>query len=84
MPPSVAASGGAPQTTYGLLQSLGIPPPALLNKMLPMAEDDEAFVSSSGGMTPPPVTPAMGVDVLRAAYLLHAQPPPTGNLCYSS
>ena len=55
MPPSVAASGGAPQTTYGPPQSAGIPPPASLNKMLPMAEADEAFVN---GGTTPPATPA--------------------------
>ena len=59
IPPSVAASGGAPQTTYAPPQSSGIPPPASLNKMLPMAEADEAFVNGGGGgTTPPPATPA--------------------------
>ena len=58
MPPSVAASGSAPQTTYGPPPSAGIPPPASLNKMLPMAEADEAFVNGGGGTTPPPATPA--------------------------
>ncbi|KAF8268203.1 TRAPP trafficking subunit Trs65-domain-containing protein [Lactarius quietus] len=57
-PPSVAASGGAPQTTYAPPVSPGIPPPAPLNKMLPMAEADEAFVNGGGGTTPPPATPA--------------------------
>ncbi|KAI9437616.1 TRAPP trafficking subunit Trs65-domain-containing protein [Lactarius indigo] len=61
MPPSVAAalsSGSAPQTTYAPPPSPGIPPPASLNKMLPMAEADEAFVNGGGGTTPPPATPA--------------------------
>ncbi|KAI9448837.1 TRAPP trafficking subunit Trs65-domain-containing protein [Lactarius psammicola] len=61
MPPSVAAalsSGGAPHTTYAPPPSPGIPPPAALNKMLPMAEADEAFVDAGGGTTPPPATPA--------------------------
>jgi hypothetical protein len=59
MPPSIAASSGAPHTTYAAPpSSAGIPPPALLNKMLPMAEADEAFVNSGGGTTPPPATPA--------------------------
>jgi hypothetical protein len=58
MPPSVAASGGAPQTTYGPPQSTGIPPPAPLNKMLPMAEADEVFANGGRGTTPPPATPA--------------------------
>ncbi|KAH8996441.1 TRAPP trafficking subunit Trs65-domain-containing protein [Lactarius hatsudake] len=62
MPPSVAvalSSGGAPHTTYAPPPSPGIPPPASLNKMLPMAEADEAFVNGGGGhTTPPPATPA--------------------------
>ncbi|KAI9465379.1 TRAPP trafficking subunit Trs65-domain-containing protein [Lactarius psammicola] len=61
MPPSVAAalsSGGAPHTTYAPPPNPGIPPPAALNKMLPMAEADEAFVDAGGGTTPPPATPA--------------------------
>lgn len=62
MPPSVAAalsSGGAPHTTYAPPPSPGIPPPASLNRMLPMAEADEAFVNGEGGTTPPPpATPA--------------------------
>jgi hypothetical protein len=58
-PPSIAASSGAPHTTYAAPpSSTGIPPPASLNKMLPMAEADEAFVNSGGGTTPPPATPA--------------------------
>ncbi|KAH9953511.1 TRAPP trafficking subunit Trs65-domain-containing protein [Lactifluus volemus] len=36
----------------------GIPPPTPLNKMLPMGEVDEAFMSARGGATPPPPTPA--------------------------
>ncbi|KAH8993508.1 TRAPP trafficking subunit Trs65-domain-containing protein [Lactarius akahatsu] len=61
MPPSVAvalSSGGAPHTTYAPPPSPGIPPPASLNKMLPMAEADEAFVNGGGSTTPPPATPA--------------------------
>jgi hypothetical protein len=61
MPPSVAAalSSGAPPTTYAPPPSPGIPPPASLSKMLPMAEADEAFVNGGGGgSTPPPATPA--------------------------
>ena len=59
MPPSIAASSGAPHTTYAAPpSSAGIPPPASLSEMLPMAEADEAFVNSSGGTTPPPATPA--------------------------
>ncbi|KAH9171162.1 hypothetical protein EDB89DRAFT_1907177 [Lactarius sanguifluus] len=55
MPPSVAvalSSGGAPHTTYAPPPSPGIPPPASLSKMLPMAEADEAFVNGGGGTTP--------------------------------
>ena len=60
MPPSVAAalSSGAPPTTYAPPPSPGIPPPAPLNKMLPMAEADEAFVNGGRGTPPPPATPA--------------------------
>jgi hypothetical protein len=58
-PPSLtAAISGAPRTTYAAPFSPGIPPPALLSKMLPMSETDEAFVGSGGSTTPPPVTPA--------------------------
>jgi hypothetical protein len=58
-PPSLtAAISGAPRTTYAAPFSSGIPPPALLSKMLPMSETDEAFVGSGGSTTPPPNTPA--------------------------
>ena len=43
---------------YRAPTELGIPPPAPLNKMLHMAEADEAFVNGDGGTTPPPATPA--------------------------
>ncbi|KAI0284514.1 TRAPP trafficking subunit Trs65-domain-containing protein [Russula brevipes] len=57
-PPSLtAAISSAPRTTYAPPASPGIPPPATLSRMLPMAETDEAFVGS-GGTTPPPITPA--------------------------
>lgn len=58
-PPSLtAAISGALRTTYAPPHSPGIPPPALLSKMLPMGETDEAFMGSDGSTTPPPVTPA--------------------------
>jgi hypothetical protein len=58
-PPSLtAAISGAPRTTYAAPHSPGIPPPALLSKMLPMGETDEAFIGSGGRTTPPPITPA--------------------------
>ena len=58
-PPSLtAAISGAPRTTYAAFHSPGIPPPALLSKMLPMGETDEAFMGGAGNTTPPPVTPA--------------------------
>jgi hypothetical protein len=57
-PPSVvAAMSGAPRTTYAPPPSAGIPPPALLSKMLPMGETDEAFMGG-GSTTSPPTTPA--------------------------
>lgn len=58
-PPSLtAAISGALRTTYAPPHSAGIPPPALLSKMLPMGETDEAFMGNDGSTTPPPVTPA--------------------------
>jgi hypothetical protein len=58
-PPSLtAAISGAPRTTYAPPHSPGIPPPALLSKMLPMGETDESFIGSGGSTTPPPITPA--------------------------
>ena len=59
-PPSLtAAISGTPRTTYAAFHSPGgIPPPALLSKMLPMAEADEAFMGGGGSTTPPPMTPA--------------------------
>jgi len=58
-PPSLtAAISGALRTTYAPPHSPGIPPPALLSKMLPMGETDQAFMGSDGSTTPPPVTPA--------------------------
>jgi hypothetical protein len=59
-PPSLttAAISGALRTTYAPPHSAGIPPPALLSKMLPMGETDEAFMGSDGNTTPPPFTPA--------------------------
>jgi hypothetical protein len=58
-PPSLtAAISGALRTTYAPPHSPGIPPPALLSKMLPMGETDEAFMDSDGSTTPPPATPA--------------------------
>jgi hypothetical protein len=57
-PPSLtAAISGAQRTTYAPPHSPGIPPPALLSKMLPMGETDEAFMGSDGSTTPP-ITPA--------------------------
>jgi hypothetical protein len=58
-PPSVvAAMSGASRTTYAPPPSAGIPPPALLSKMLPMGETDEAFLGGGGGAKSPPNTPA--------------------------
>ena len=58
-PPSLtAAISGALRTTYAPPHSPGIPPPALLSKMLPMGETDEAFMGGDGSTTPPPITPA--------------------------
>jgi len=58
-PPSVAAAiSGAPRTTYAPPPSAGIPPPALLSKVLPMGETDEAFIDGGGSTTSPPTTPA--------------------------
>jgi len=58
-PPSlIAAISGTLRTTYAPPHSPGIPPPALLSKMLPMGETDEAFMGSDGSTTTPPVTPA--------------------------
>lgn len=58
-PPSLtAAISGTLRTTYAPPHSPGIPPPALLSKILPMGETDEAFMGSDGSTTPPPVTPA--------------------------
>jgi hypothetical protein len=58
-PPSItAANSTTPRTTYAPPPSAGIPPPALLNKMLPMGETDEAFMGTSGGIVSPPNTPA--------------------------
>ena len=58
-PPSLTAGiTGTLRTTYAPPHSAGIPPPALLSKMLPMGETDEAFMGSDGTTTPPPLTPA--------------------------
>lgn len=57
-PPSLTAISGALRTTYAPPHSPGMPPPALLSKMLPMGETDEAFMGSDGSTTPPPATPA--------------------------
>lgn len=58
-PPSLTAGiTGALRTTYAPPHSSGIPPPALLSKMLPMGETDEAFMGSDRSTTPPPATPA--------------------------
>lgn len=57
-PPSLTAISGALRTTYAPPHSPGMPPPALLSKMLPMGETDEAFMGSEGSTTPPPATPA--------------------------
>jgi hypothetical protein len=57
-PPSLTAITGALRTTYAPRHSSGIPPPALLSKMLPVGETDEAFMGSDRSTTPPPATPA--------------------------
>ena len=57
-PHVTTVKSGAPHTTYAPPPSPGIPPPASLNKMLPMGETDEAFMNGSGRTTPPPPTPA--------------------------
>ena len=58
-PPSLTAGiTGTLRTTYAPPHSSGIPPPALLSKMLPMGETDEAFMDGDRSTTPPPATPA--------------------------
>ena len=70
-PPSItAATCTTPRTTYAPPPSAGIPPPALLSKMLPMGETDEAFMGSNGGLISP-TTPAY------PAYSMNSIVPPT-------
>lgn len=71
-PPSVvAAVSGMPRTTYAPPPSAGIPPPALLSRMLPMGETDEAFMDGGGSTMSPPTTPAY------PAYSKSSTVPPT-------
>jgi hypothetical protein len=55
--PTQVATIKSGSTTYAPPHSPGIPPPTPLNKMLPMGEVDEAFMTGGGSITPPP-TPA--------------------------
>jgi hypothetical protein len=78
-PPSLtAAISSAPRTTYAPPHSPGIPPPALLSKMLPMGETDEAFIGSGGKTTPPPITPAY--PAYSKNSIIPATPRPQGPL----